>query len=1039
MSPSRPLQLYRCPSCPYRAKSRFHLTRHLNKCRLHAATIGTNSTSSSPRPYRTTIPYTPRPSFAFDIDPLHHDHVTSTTSSPPTDIQTTSHIAQLSTFLIELSRLCGIKQVNALLKLLHSDNLDLALFKSSLRSVKDCEQIAFKTSQQFIQSNGFTSQSIITKCQSGDSVTSTLHISNPLQLIQKQLSVLDHLGALHFRPQSSSSSHRGPFQPISPMSTSFFSTLFHKKRSHVMRCSPPDVIWNDDDPTFPKSFVPFIQVFTDKTATSLSSSAFVAYPIHLVVLNTSAERREWLINNGLTILGFLPASVASGDDSKPDFSSNILNTPSADDASIIDLRDGISSTSSSSGRETNMLVLQNAISTALKSLDDIALKGYAFRASDSSLWNWFPLLVSYCCDIPEAKNVFAIRHGTRTIMPCVRCTSSPSNFHLWTSSPCRHRSHTSKVRHTVSVIQEQLHKAEQTPDLLEKTTLRHAIATEFNNYSLSSWSSFLENSNLVPSTVIDDLYSIYTYEPLHNIHLGLSVRLKDVLTHYLGTSKSVTINGRLRTYCSLRHTVLKGCNSLLRSIQDLYTMPGIRYDFSKKECSTALNGIYTNTGLRGMLEGKDYKVLDTIFPIVFAYVDTWLSDNDSAPLTEVHTLYTDIINTILSDNHGNGWIADDLDTLQSEIKIFKTKMVGLFHDCCPNGLGTLKFHLFDHIVDDIRRFGTISVLSASPFEHFNLHIKSAYRSTSKRLLTREMETAHNLNCTLKRRILHDTISKQNSSGTQSPSTPLRLGLVSSGIKLSVMHFSESNGTPSIPSDNFVTHLRSCIYADALKQFSELLQEHLQSTKLIPFQASVTIVQSGYIDGGLRPTIEDCQSVEGTFLLKTSRNYIKRRQRVFGLSWDRPNLRRKQSFVVIKGLEGDDLDVFWVGQVILLFHLHDRAGTVKEELAFVQFMEVTQPLSSADKALKCVCLRWATDDNVDYTLDPGRQIERGQMECGEWYGFIPFNSIVGTVQVVRSNIAVPPFTNPSPWPLHRFYVNRFSLEKDIPFEDNDPAT
>ena len=170
-----------------------------------------------------------------------------------------------------------------------------------------------------------------------------------------------------------------------------------------MRCSPPDVIWNDEDRNFSKYFVPFIQVFTDKTATSLSSSAFVAYPLHIVVLNTSAERREWLINNGLTILGFLPASVASVDDSKTDFSSNSFNTPSADDASIIDLRDGISSTSSSYGRETNMLVLQNAISTALNPLEDISLKGYAFTASDSSPWNWFPLLVSYYCDIPEAK------------------------------------------------------------------------------------------------------------------------------------------------------------------------------------------------------------------------------------------------------------------------------------------------------------------------------------------------------------------------------------------------------------------------------------------------------------------------------------------------------------------------------------------------------------------------------------------------------------------------------------------------------------
>ena len=101
------------------------------------------------------------------------------------------------------------------------------------------------------------------------------------------------------------------------------------------------------------------------------------------------------------------------------------------------------------------------------------------------------------------------------------------------------------------------------------------------------------------------------------------------------------------------------------------------------------------------------------------------------------------------------------------------------------------------------------------------------------------------------------------------------------------------------------------------------------------------------------------------------------------------------------------------------------------------MEVTKPVTAADKALKCVCLRWATDDNIDYTVSPEKEIQRGQMECGEQYGFIPFNSIVGTVQVVRSNIPVPPFKDPTPWPLHRFYVNRFSLQKDIPLGDHDP--
>ena len=86
-----------------------------------------------------------------------------------------------------------------------------------------------------------------------------------------------------------------------------------------------------------------------------------------------------------------------------DFSLNISNATSSDDSPIIDLRDGISSTSSSSGRETDMLVLQNAVSTSLDPLEDISLKVYAFTASDSSAWNWFHLLVSYCCDIPESK------------------------------------------------------------------------------------------------------------------------------------------------------------------------------------------------------------------------------------------------------------------------------------------------------------------------------------------------------------------------------------------------------------------------------------------------------------------------------------------------------------------------------------------------------------------------------------------------------------------------------------------------------------
>ena len=152
-------------------------------------------------------------------------------------------------------------------------------------------------------------------------------------------------------------------------------------------------------------------------------------------------------------------------------------------------------------------------------------------------------------------------------MPCIRCTSPPAAFHLRTSSEIRHRSHTSQARNSVSILQHKLREAEQSGDVTQKNSLRLKITEELNKYSLSSWPSFLEFSNLIPSTVIADMYSIYTYEPLHNIHLGVSTRLKEVLIHYLDTDHCATVNGRLRTYSSLRHTVLKGCNSVLRSIQ----------------------------------------------------------------------------------------------------------------------------------------------------------------------------------------------------------------------------------------------------------------------------------------------------------------------------------------------------------------------------------------------------------------------------------------------------------------------------------------
>lgn len=53
---------------------------------------------------------------------------------------------------------------------------------------------------------------------------------------------------------------------------------------------------------FPRSFVRYVQLSSEKTPTILKSSAFLEYPIQAVIINKSPGKREWIIKNGYTIV-----------------------------------------------------------------------------------------------------------------------------------------------------------------------------------------------------------------------------------------------------------------------------------------------------------------------------------------------------------------------------------------------------------------------------------------------------------------------------------------------------------------------------------------------------------------------------------------------------------------------------------------------------------------------------------------------------------------------------------------------------------------
>lgn len=69
-------------------------------------------------------------------------------------------------------------------------------------------------------------------------------------------------------------------------------------------------------------------------------------------------------------------------------------------------------------------MLGRSISSLRKPLKEVAKGLYEAEVRDGEIHNSFPMVVSYCCDIPEAKDLSAVWHGAERRQPRVMCHST---------------------------------------------------------------------------------------------------------------------------------------------------------------------------------------------------------------------------------------------------------------------------------------------------------------------------------------------------------------------------------------------------------------------------------------------------------------------------------------------------------------------------------------------------------------------------------------------------------------------------------------
>ena len=118
-----------------------------------------------------------------------------------------------------------------------------------------------------------------------------------------------------------------------------------------------------------------------------------------------------------------------------------------------------------------------------------------------------------------------------------------------------------------------------------------------------------------------DYHAAFTFEPLHNFHLGVGKLIKQCVTFRLDSkslfSTEITTSfGEPRAFSSIKSDVLLRVNSALKSIQSESHQSSFRIDFENAKSTQKLNAFYTKDGVASMLEAKDYATLDQVFPLL---------------------------------------------------------------------------------------------------------------------------------------------------------------------------------------------------------------------------------------------------------------------------------------------------------------------------------------------------------------------------------------------------------------------------------------
>ena len=901
--------------------------------------------------------------------------------------------SRLAVLLSEIAHNSSNKIVNSLILSLADPDIHIPRFLESFPNANECHSYTDSFCRQALNNNGFVEKHLKVP---DTGVSCTIFTCNPVELLRQQIEVCNAENC-HFEPYSEL--RNGNNAPSHVMASEFGKELNRMAKFHVQLSDEETVFWKSLVANGSESFAGLLQIYSDKTSTTLKSRGFKFYPVHLVLLNFKETLRRKLITSGRTIVGYLPTDFVSENG----------------------MRLGGSKPSKSVRRDT-ILSTHHALREMLSPLTEVAKEGFLCVDEIGIKRNCHAVLTTYCSDIPEAKDMTGVLSG-KTAKTCFRCLAPTDQMSGTTSAEKRNSEDTLKM------IEES--KNQRDADGNGGRNENETRGNEFQTLKENSLSGFTPALHHFPFMGIIrdlDVFQIHSFESLHNFYLGISKLLKVACSDRLRDETLQTFvlrlkNGQARTFGSVRSLILSGVNHILRGIQEDSPMPNLRVDYSVSTKSWRYNGIFLEDGLVGLLQAKDFQSLDMVFPIVGGFIDRCCGEVSDCPNTRVFTKYSDVLNFVFRRRLKLGWVEEELEELDEMIRDFKSTAVEVFGPYQKSNMGTLKFHLLDHLVEDLGRFPNIEVLNAGIYEYSHCIVKRMYNHTSRRKNSAMSESV---------RMLERSEAYRRISGLEKSTGRKRLEsrdavLVRDGRRFSIEDLTISRRKArkrrqkQTICDSSGTECGDEIVADVGEEGSRVLIRLLRrETEALSVQHSdskkvLLRVKSGYVKGGFVPSLKHFNETRRDVLLEEP--VRPQEQRIIACRNFAGGSGLHQDCVLIDSSTDPQRQTAWIAKVLSLFRVKHTSGYSEQEkcYAFVQYFEAIAAVDEIDRTLNCIRLQWARacDDNG---LHPTK-----------WFDLLPVEVIRGVIHVVSTDYEVRDISGEYHWTDQTFYINRFHFD------------